>query len=118
MQRFDRVDLAIVILFGAAIVSDLLWTRRKLRPFAASEPARKNAVQFLWSCIFFSMLTLGLGMAVSGFVWSSADFLRRFSLIFWSVITCVAIYPVLRDAKRLADTAGPSTSFPGDDGRK
>jgi hypothetical protein len=31
-----------------------------------------------------------------------------FGAVFWSAITGVAIYPVLRDAKWLADAAGPS----------
>jgi hypothetical protein len=54
------------------------------------------------------MLSLGLGMAVSGFVWFSTDFMRRFNVVFWSALTGVAIYPVLRDAKRLADAVRPS----------
>ena len=40
-------------------------------------------------------------------VWSSTDFIGMFSAVFWSVITGVAIYPVLRDAKGLAGAAGP-----------
>jgi hypothetical protein len=58
--------------------------------------------------LFFSMLCFGLGMAVSGFNWFSTDFMRRFNLVFWITLTGVAIYPVRRDAKRLADAAGPS----------
>ena len=48
------------------------------------------------------MLSFGLGMAVSGFVWFSTDYIRMLGAVFWSAITGVAIYPVLRDAKRLA----------------
>jgi hypothetical protein len=81
--------------------SDLLWTRREVRRLAVSETAKKYATQFLWSCIFFSMM-------LSGFVLSSTDFIRMFGAVFWSVITGVAIYPVLRDTKRLADVAASS----------
>jgi hypothetical protein len=54
------------------------------------------------------MLSFGLGMAVSGFVWFSADFIRILGAVFWSAITGIAIYPVLRDAKSLADAVGPN----------
>jgi hypothetical protein len=70
--------------------------------------AKKAGTQFLWSCIFFSTLSFGLGMAVSGWNWFSTDFMQRFNLLFWSAMTGIAIYPVRRDAKRLADAAGPS----------
>jgi hypothetical protein len=108
IEHFDILYLTVMVLFGVSLIFDLSWTRREVRRLAASETAKKHATQFLWSCIFFSMLSLGLGMAVSGFVWSSTDFIRIFGAVFWSAITGVAIYPVLRDAKRLADAAGPS----------
>jgi hypothetical protein len=108
IKHFDILSLTVMVLFGVSLIFDLFWTRREVRRLAASETAKKHATQFLWSCIFFSMLSLGLGMAVSGFVWSSTDFIRIFGAVFWSAITGVAIYPVLRDAKRLADAAGPS----------
>jgi len=97
-----------MVLFGVSLIFDLFWTRREVRRLAASETAKKHATQFLWSCIFFSMVSLGLGMAVSGIVLFSTDFIRMFAAVFWSAITGVAIYPVLRDAKRLADAVGPS----------
>jgi hypothetical protein len=97
-----------LILFGASLIADLLWTRREVRRPTGGEIANKAATQFLWSCIFFSMLSLGLGMAVSGLVWFSTDFIRMFGAVFWSAITGVAIYPVLRDAKSLTDAAGRS----------
>ena len=102
------LDFTVVALSGASLMFVLFWTRRAVRRLATSETAKKHATQFLWSCIFFSMLSLGLGMAVSGFVWFSTDFMRRFNVVFWSALTGVAIYPVLRDAKRLADAARPS----------
>ena len=107
-KQFDVLNLTVMVLFGVSLIFDLFWTRREVRRLAASEAAKKHATQFQWSCIFFSMISLGLGMAVSGFVLFSTDFIRMFGAVFWSVITGVAIYPVLRDAKRLADAAGPS----------
>ena len=108
VEHFDSLYFTVMILFGASLIADLLWTRREVRRLAVSESAKKHATQFLWSCIFFSVLSFGLGMAVSGFVWFSTDFIRMFGAVFWSAITGVAIYPVLRDAKSLADTAGSS----------
>ena len=102
--HFNWIDLAFTILFGAVLVSDLLWTRREVRRLAVEASAKEHATQFLWSCVFFGMLSFMSGMAVSGYVWFNTDFIRTFGLIFWSAITVVAIYPVCRDAKRLADT--------------
>ena len=86
----------------------LFWTRRAARRLATAEIADKPAGQFLWSCLFLSMLSFMFGMAVSGYVWSSADFMRRFSVVVWSAMTAVAIYPVRRDAKGLADAVASS----------
>ncbi len=108
IKHFDSLYLTVMLLFGASLIADLLWTRREVRRLAAGEIANKAATQFLWSCIFFSMLSFGLGMSVSGYVWLSADFLQTFGVVFWSAMTAVAIYPVRRDAKRLADAAGSS----------
>jgi hypothetical protein len=77
--------------------------------------AKKAATQFLWSCISFSMLSFGLGAAVSGWNWFSTDFIQRFNLLFWSAMTGIGIYPVRRDAKRLADAVA-STSVQRDQG--
>jgi hypothetical protein len=82
-------------LIHVSLIFDLFWTRREVRRLAASETAKKHATQFLWSGIFFSMVSLGLGMAVSGFVWFSTDFIRISGVVFWSAITSIAIYPVL-----------------------
>ena len=108
IQHFDGLSLTATVLFGTCLIADLLYTRREVGRLAASEMAKKAATQFLWSCIFFSMLSFGLGMAVSGWNWFSTDFMRGFNLLFWSAMTGIAIYPVRRDAKRLADAAGPS----------
>jgi hypothetical protein len=47
-------------------------------------------------------------------------FLRTFGVVFWSAMTAVAIYPVRRDAKRLADAVASShiTSVQRDRGNK
>jgi hypothetical protein len=103
--RQDRLCFTGMIIFSAVLIFVLLWTRRAAQQLATSESAKKSASTFLWSCIFFSMLSSSFGLAVFRFVWSSPDFLWRFDVVFWSVITGVAIYPVCRDAKRLADAA-------------
>ena len=120
IKYLNILDFTVVVLSGASLVFVLFWTRRAVRRLATSETAKKHAGQFLWSCIFFSMLSLMFGMAVSGYVWFSTDFMRRFGVVFWSAITAVAIYPVCRDAKRLADAVGPSqiTSGQRDQGTK
>ena len=111
IKHFDNVYLTVMVVFGGTLLADLLWARREVWRLAAGKTANKAATQFLWSCIFFSMLSFGLGMAVSGWNWFSTDFMRGFNLLFWSAMTGIAIYPVCRDAKRLADAAGPS-QFP------
>jgi hypothetical protein len=114
------LDFTVVVLSGASLMFVLFWTRRTVRRLATGELANKHAGQFLWSCIFFSMLSFMLGMAVSGYVWFSTDFLRKFGVVFWSAMTAVAIYPVRRDAKRLADALAAShiTSVQRDQGNK
>lgn len=107
-KYLDILDFTAVVLFGAPLLFVQFWTRRAVRQLATSETAKKRATQFLWSCIFFSVLSLMVGVAVSGYVWLSTDFLRKFGVVFWSAMTAVAIYPVWRDAKRLADATGPS----------
>ena len=104
-QPFGHLYLAATVLFGAILIADLLWTRREVRSCAPSEVAKKAATQFQWSCVFFWMLSFGLGMAMSGWNWFSTDFLRGFNLLFWGAMTCVGIFPVRRDAKRLARAA-------------
>ena len=77
VEHFDSLYFTVMILFGASLIADLLWTRRELRRLAAGEMAKKAATQFLWSCIFFSMLSFSLGMAVSGWNWFSTDFMGK-----------------------------------------
>jgi hypothetical protein len=109
IKHFDGLDLAFTMLFSAALICDLLWTRREVRPLATNENTKAHATQFLWSCLFLSMISFTFGMAVSGYVWFNTDFLRTFGLIFWSAIMAIAIYPVCRDAKRLADATASSS---------
>jgi hypothetical protein len=81
---------------------------RRVRRLAASETARKHATQFLWSYIFFIMISLIFGMAHLSHTNSDTDFMSRFGVLIWSAITGAVIYSVVRDAKRLADAVGPS----------
>jgi hypothetical protein len=120
IKYLNILDFTVVVLFGATLMFVLFWTRRVVRRLATGEIANKHAGQFLWSCIFFSMLSFMFGMAVSGYVWFSTDFMRTFGVVFWSAMTAVAIYPVRRDAKRLADAIAPShiTSVQRDQGNK
>src|SRR5438270_10594620 len=76
IKHFDSLYLTVVVIFGASLIADLLWTRREVRRLAASEIAKKAATQFLWSCIFFSMLSFGLGVAVSCWYLFTTDFFR------------------------------------------
>jgi hypothetical protein len=108
IKHLDSMYVTGLILSGSFLMFVLYRTRRAARRLAASETARKSAATFLWSCIIFSMISLSLGIQVSGYVWYGSDFIRRFGVFFWSGITGIAIYPVLRDAKRLADAAGLS----------
>lgn len=107
-RHLNILDFTVVFLSGASLVFVLFWTRRGVRRLATGEIANKPAAQFLWSCVFFSMFSFMFGMAVSGYVWFSTDFMRTFGLVFWSVMMAVAIYPVRRDAKRLAGALASS----------
>src|SRR5690242_3797005 len=91
INHFDSLYLTVMVLFGCCLIADLLWTRHEVRRSAAGEIAKKAATQFLWSCLFFSMLSFGLGMAVSGWNWFSTDFLRVFNLIFWGAMTAIGV---------------------------
>jgi len=110
IKHFDSISVTVtvMVLVVGCLIADLFWTRREVRRLAASETARKHGIQFLWSCVFFSMLAFMLGISVSGYLWLGTDWLRRFSLIFSSAMMAIAIYPVLRDAKRLAAAADPT----------
>jgi hypothetical protein len=118
LTHFDSLYLTVTVLFGASLIADLFWTRREVQRLASSETAKKHASQLLWSCIFFSMLSFMFGMALSGYVWFRTDFMRTFGVVFWGAMTAVAIYPVRRDAKRLADVVVAShiTSVQGEQG--
>ena len=108
IKHFDSLYITITVLFGAALIADLFWMRREVRRLAASETARKHATQFLWSYIFFIMISMVFGMADLGQTNSDTDFMSRFGVLIWSTITGAVIYSVVRDAKRLADAVGPS----------
>ena len=95
--------LAVAVLSGAGVVFTIFWTHFAIQRFAVSEAAKKNARQFLWSCVFFAMISAMFGLQVAGVSWFSTDFLRKFGFVFWGLMTCVAIFPVHRDARRLAN---------------
>jgi len=94
---------AAMALAGAVLVFVLLWTSRAVWRLVTSETARESAGQFLWSCVFFSMLSLSFGVMMSGLAGYGADFFRIFLAVCNGVFTSVGIYCVCRDAKRLAD---------------
>jgi hypothetical protein len=106
--HFDNRYFTGMVLCAAFLIFVLFWTRRVVRRLAASEMAREHATQFLWSCIFFSMLSFSFGMTVMGVILYSADFTRTTIAVWFGALTCLGIYPVLRDTKRLADAVGPS----------
>jgi len=120
LKYSNILDFTVVVLSGVSLMFVLFWTRRTVRRLATGEIANKHASQFLWSCIFFIMLSFMFGMAVSGYVWFSTDFLRSFGVVFSSAMVAIAIYPVHRDAKRLADAVASShiTSVQRDQGNK
>src|ERR1700751_2302651 len=64
-EHFDSRYLTGTVLSGAFLIPVLFWTRRAGRRLAAGKTARKHATQFLWSCIFFIMLSLSFGIAVT-----------------------------------------------------
>jgi len=112
IKHFDGLYSTLMIFSGASLIFVLLWTCRVVRRItpaqhATSEVARKSARQFLWSCVYFALISSSFGVAVSSVIWHGSDFIRTFGVVFWAIITCVAIYPVRRDAKHLA-AVGPS----------
>ena len=108
IEHFDIRYVIGIVLCGAFFTCALFWTRSEVRQFAKNETARKLADQFLWSCIFFSMLSLVFGIAATAVILYSADFTRTFGAVWFGALNCVGIYPVLRHAKRLVDSVGPS----------
>ena len=108
IEHFDIRYVAGMVLCAAFLIFVLFSTRHEVRRFAISQRAEKHADQFLWSCIFFSMLSFSFGIAVTALILYSADFTRTFGAVWFGALTCVGIYPLLRDAKRLADAIGPS----------
>jgi len=103
VRHLDNLFRAGAVLFGGAVVFVLITTHYTVKRFAVSEAARKSARQFLWSCVFFAMLSAMFGLQVAGVSWFSTDFLHKFGFVFWGLMTCVAIFPVRRDARRLAN---------------
>ena len=116
IKHFDSWYFTGMVLSGAFLAFVLFWTRRAVRRLATanhtrSETVRKSARQFLFSCVFFSMISSTFGVAVSSIIWHSSDFIRTFGAVYFGVLTRVAIFPLRRDAKRLA-SVGPSQIAP------
>jgi magnesium-transporting ATPase (P-type) len=108
IKQFDSLYFTGMVLSGTLLIFVLFWTRRAVRPLVTAKHltsaiAKKSARQFLWSCIFFAVISSTFGVAVSGVVWYSSDFIRKFGAVWWAVLTCVAIFCVRRDAKRVTD---------------
>jgi hypothetical protein len=106
-KGLDGVYSTGMVLAGVAVVFVLFWMHHFFKRFAMNEASRQRARQFLWSCVFFAMISSMFGLQLAGISWFSTDLLRKFSFVFWGLMTLVAIFPVRRDARRLAD-AGPS----------
>lgn len=106
IKGFDSLYFTILVLSGLSLIFVLFRTYGATRWLPAGDAAKKSASQYLWSCVFFSMLSLSFGFALSGLIWYSTDFLRIFNVIWFGALTCVGIYPVVRDTKRVADAAG------------
>ena len=106
------VCFSATLLSGAILIFVLLRIRRTVKRLATNDTARKSAGQFLASCVFFSLLSSPFGMFVSGLIWYSRDFIRMFGSVWFGLLTCFAIYPVRRDAKRLTAAISSVTSGP------
>jgi hypothetical protein len=108
IEHLDSRDVGGMVLCGAYLIAVLFWTRREVRRLVVGETAKQHAGQFLWSCIFISIDSWAFGVAATAVILYSADFTRTFGAVFFGAITCIGIYPVVRDAKRLANAVGPS----------
>lgn len=106
--RDRHLEFMGMALSGAFLLSVLLWTRGAMRRFASSEAAVQASRQFLASCVIFSMLCIVSGIAVSGLIWNSHDFYRTVSALWFGFCTCVGIFIVRRDARRLSQATASS----------
>ena len=61
IKDFDSLDFSVVLLSGFSVMFVLFWTYSAIRRLPTTETTKKSAVQYLWSCIFFSMLSLRFG---------------------------------------------------------
>ena len=100
LTHLDSLYSIGMALAGVAVVFELFLADRTLGRVALSEAARKAARQFLWSCVFFAMISAIFGLEVSAVIWLPSGFYSRFLVAFWGLMTCVAIFPVRRDARR------------------
>jgi hypothetical protein len=108
IKHFESLYFTGLVLSGALLIFALSRTRRAVRPLAAaehstSEPVKKSVRQFLASCLCFTIISSTFGVAVAGVAWYSSDFIRTFGVVWWAGLTCVGIFCVRRDAKRVAN---------------
>lgn len=111
LKHLDYVYSTGMVLAGIALVLALLWTNHVVRRAAASDASRQNAREFLWSCVFFAMISGMFGLQVAGVSWFRTDFLREFGFVFWGLMALVAIFPVRRDARRVAKAVESEASL-------
>ena len=104
-RYFEFIGMA---LSGAFLLSVLLWTCRAMRRFGSSEAVVQAACQFLVSCVIFSMLCIISGIAISGLIWYSHDLFRAVGAFWFGVCTCVGIFVLRRDARRLSQATASS----------
>ena len=110
IEHRDIAYFGVAGVSGAAVVLSFIRTRHMVERLAASENVRKSARQFVWSCVFFAMISATFGLEASGIPWLPSDFLHKVGFIFWGAMTLVAIFPVGRDARRLASAARSETA--------
>lgn len=91
-KKHDRIN----IMQNCPLSSGLIRRFSHLRPaldaprgpaLSCQRDCKEARNSILWSCIFFSTISSGFGMALSGLVLSGTDFIRMFGAVFWSAIT-------------------------------
>ncbi len=101
------LGLYLIPALAVVLVFFLIGTRRMSSRLGDSAAIVTTARQYLWSCIFFCMDALLFGETISGIFWNGTGLIFIGAIM--AALTCVALYPMQRDAKRLA---GAATSGP------
>ncbi len=105
LEQSDSSYIAATIVTGAFLIFAIFWTCRATRrvtstKYATSLTAKKTSRQFLIYCIAFATNAGTFGITVAGAIWKS-DIYYVYSAVFWAGLTCVSIFCILREAKRL-----------------